>query len=157
MELRTSSHYRHLLWITVLVLLVSGTLLFAACGSTSNTNTGTTPTTTQQGSKPTATQQGPTPTSTAAGGGNTYQVTMVESSEKYAFSPATLTIPKGATVIWTNKSDARHTVTSDDNTFTGSSTLSESQTFQMVFATAGTFTYHCAVHSYMKATIIVTA
>jgi plastocyanin len=82
---------------------------------------------------------------------------MVENGGVYSFSPATLTITKGTTVTWTNKSDAPHTVTSDNNAFTGSGNLAENQTFQMTFTTAGTFTYHCAIHSYMKATITVTA
>jgi plastocyanin len=150
MGLRPFSRHHHLLWITVLVLLASGTLLLAACGGASDTGAST-PTATQQGSTPT--QPGSTPTLPASIGGNT--VTMVENGT-YAFSPAILTVPKGTTVTWTNKSDAPHTVTSDNNAFTGSSNLSENQTFQMTFTTAGTFTYHCAIHSYMKATIIVT-
>jgi plastocyanin len=135
MELRSFSRYRHLLWITALVLLASGTLLLAACGGGS-----TSPST-------------PTPTTSSAGN----NVSIVENAGVYSFNPATLTIPKGTTVTWTNKSDGSHTVTSDTNAFTASGTLKESQTFQTVFATAGTYTYHCAIHSYMKATIIVTS
>jgi plastocyanin len=148
MGLRSFSRYRHLLWIAALLLLASGTLLLAACGGTSDAGTST----------PTATtaQQEATPTPTAAsGGGNA--VSMVENGGVYAFSPATLTVPKGTTVIWTNKSDAPHTVTSDNGAFTESSNLSENQTFQTTFTTAGTYTYHCEIHPSMKATIIVTA
>jgi plastocyanin len=154
MKLRHFSHHRHLLSIAALILVASATLLLAACGSTSDTNTAT--------STPTATatqQQSSTPASTVSSGGNTVQVSIVENNGIYSFSPATLTIAKGTTVVWTNKSDAPHTVTSDtsDTQAFGSSTLSESKTFQTVFATAGTFTYHCEIHAYMKATIIVTA
>ena len=144
MGLRPFSRNRHLLWITALVLLVTGTILLAACSSTSSTSTST----------PTATTAQQTPTSTTSSGSNT--VSMVENNDVYAFNPATITITKGTTVTWTNTTDAPHTVTSDNNAFTGSSTLSQSQTFQMTFNTAGTFTYHCSIHSYMKATIIVT-
>jgi len=152
--------FSRLLWITVLVLLASGTLLLAACGDTSAANTSSsTPTATtaqQQGSTPTATQQqGSTPTTSS--GGTTVSVSMVENGGVYSFSPTTLTIAKGTTIIWTNKSDAPHTVTSDNNAFKGSDNLSESQTFKMTFTTAGTYTYHCAIHPYMKATITVTA
>lgn len=148
MGLRPFSRYRHLLWITALVLLASGTLLLAACGSTSSSSTSTPTATTESTPAPT---EGSTPTATA-----TNAVSMVENAGVYAFSPAIITIPKGTTVTWTNKSDASHTVTSDSGTFTGSSTLPENQTFQMTFNTAGTFTYHCEIHPYMKATIIVT-
>ena len=149
MGLRSFSRYRHLLWITALLLVASGTLLLAACGGTSTGPSTPTPTATQQ--------QGPTATSTTASGGNTFNVSMVENSGVYSFSPDTLTVPKGATVIWTNKSDATHTVSSDTNAFTASGNLSESKTFQTVFTTAGTYAYHCTIHSYMKATIIVTS
>lgn len=156
MGLRSFSRYRHLLWITTFVLVISGTLLLAACGNTSNP--GTTVSTTPTGSTPTTTpQQESTPSPTASSGGKTFQLSMVENNGTYAFDPATITVPKGSTVIWTNKSDAPHTVTSDTNAFTASGTVSASQTFQMVFTTAGTYTYHCSIHPYMKATITVTA
>jgi plastocyanin len=133
MGLRPFHRYRHLLWITVLVLVASGTLLLAACGeSSSNSNV----------------------TPTASSGGNTIQ--MVENGGVYSFSPTSLTVTKGTKVTWTNKSDAPHTVTSDDNTFTSSETLKENDTFEATFNTAGTFKYHCKFHSNMIATITVT-
>lgn len=73
------------------------------------------------------------------------------------FDPATLTIKKGMQVVWTNMSDAPHTVTSDNATFNTPSNLTEKQTFIFTFNTAGTFTYHCNIHPYMKATITVTS
>lgn len=85
------------------------------------------------------------------------QVKMVEQNDQYAFQPATLTIAKGTKVTWTNTSDAPHTVTSDSNAFTASSSLQQNQTFSMTFNTAGTYAYHCSIHPYMKATITVTS
>ena len=82
---------------------------------------------------------------------------MVEQNDQYAFQPATLTIAKGTKVTWTNTSDAPHTVTSDSNAFTASSSLQQNQTFSMTFNTAGTYAYHCSIHPYMKATITVTS
>jgi plastocyanin len=41
------------------------------------------------------------------------------------------------------------------NAFTASSDVEENQTYSLVFNTAGTYPYHCSIHSYMKATIIV--
>ncbi len=146
MGLHLFSRYRHLLSIAAFVILAGGVLLLAACGDTTSTNPSTPTATTSNASTPTAT--------TSTGGGN--QVSIVENNGVYSFSPATLTITKGTTVTWTNKSDAPHTVTSDNSAFTGSGNLSESQTFQMTFTTAGTYTYHCSIHSYMKATITVT-
>ena len=98
---------------------------------------------------------GPLPAPALAQG--TAAVSMVEDSpEHYAFSPGAVTVPMGATVTWTDKSDAPHTVTADAGAF-GSSKLNEDQTFRFTFNQAGTFAYHCSIHPYMHGTIVVTA
>lgn len=87
----------------------------------------------------------------------TAAVSMVEDSpEHYAFSPGSTTMPVGTTVTWTDRSDTAHTVTSDSGAF-GSSVLQPNQTFRFTFSKAGTFAYHCSIHSYMHGTIVVTA
>lgn len=73
----------------------------------------------------------------------------------FAFSPATLTINKGETVVWTNSDPMAHTVTSDSGSELSSGTLSKGQTYSHTFNDAGTYNYHCNFHSSMKATIIV--
>jgi plastocyanin len=97
------------------------------------------------------------PTATSQPSGTVVKVKIVEKNEKYMFDPATLTVKKGTQVVWTNMSDAPHTVTSDNGTFNTSSNLSQNQTFMFTFTTAGTFSYHCDIHPYMKATITVTS
>ena len=72
----------------------------------------------------------------------------------FSFSPATLTVKVGDTVAWTNKDPVAHTVTSDSGLF-NSGDLAPSATFSFTFSNAGTFTYHCAIHTYMKGTIVV--
>ena len=72
----------------------------------------------------------------------------------FAFAPASVTVAVGTTVTWTNIDSAGHTVTADDGSFK-SGTLGKGGTFSQTFATAGTFTYHCAFHSSMKASITV--
>ena len=37
--------------------------------------------------------------------------------DNFSFSPATITVPVGTTVRWTNRDDIPHTVVSDDKTF----------------------------------------
>ena len=128
-------------WVALSFATVA-TLILAACGGGGG---GTTP-------GPTATSQ-PTATATAT----VARVQIIEQNGMYAFSPATLMITKGTTVEWTNMSDAPHTVTSDTNAFSTTSNLSQNQSFMFTFNTAGTFAYHCNIHSYMKATITVTA
>ncbi len=73
----------------------------------------------------------------------------------FAFSPATLTIHVGDSVTWTNKDSASHTVTSNAGSELNSSTLGKDQSYSHTFNTAGTYAYHCAFHSGMKATVIV--
>ena len=74
----------------------------------------------------------------------------------FAFSPATITVPVGTKVTWTNKDPATHTVTSDTGAF-DSKNLTTGNTFSFTFSQAGSFAYHCAIHTRMTATIVVTA
>jgi plastocyanin len=71
----------------------------------------------------------------------------------FAFSPATLTIPVGSVVTWTNKDGIPHTVTSDTGAFNGS--VNAGTSFSFTFSQAGTFAYHCAIHPSMVAKVIV--
>ena len=88
--------------------------------------------------------------SPASGGGGGTAVTI----EDFSFSPATLEVPVGAIVDWSNQDSTAHTVTADDGSF-DSKSLASGQGFSWTFPTAGTFTYHCSIHSSMKATITV--
>ena len=69
-----------------------------------------------------------------------------------SFSPNTITVPIGATVVWTNDDTVAHTVKSD--TF-DSSTLNPGDGFDFVFANAGTYNYSCGIHPSMQGTVIV--
>lgn len=73
----------------------------------------------------------------------------------FAFSPATLTINVGESVTWTNNQNVPHTITSDSGTELSSSNLGNGQTYSHTFNAAGTYNYHCSIHSIMKGTIIV--
>ena len=137
------------LWAALSLALVA-TLTLVACGGTATTPTQP---------SPTAAQPSPTTAATATSqpSGTVANVKIVEKNDKYMFDPATLTIKTGTQVVWTNMSDAPHTVTSDNGTFNTSSNLSQNQTFMFTFTTAGTFSYPCNIHPYMKATITVTS
>jgi plastocyanin len=71
-----------------------------------------------------------------------------------AFSPAEITIKQGESVTWVNKDSVGHTVVG--TTFT-STLLDTGQSFTQVFASAGTFEYHCSVHPSMIGKVIVTS
>lgn len=70
------------------------------------------------------------------------------------FGPATIDVAVGTTVTWTNNDPFPHTVTADDGSF-GSDTLGSTAQFSHTFDVAGTFTYHCAIHSTMTGTVTV--
>lgn len=72
----------------------------------------------------------------------------------FAFSPSSLNVKAGTTVVWTNNDSMAHTVTADDKSFS-SGNLSKGQTYSYTFTTAGTYAYHCALHPGMTGTIVV--
>jgi plastocyanin len=71
-----------------------------------------------------------------------------------AFNPASITVTAGTTITWTNKDAVAHTVTSDSNAF-NSGTVASGATFSFTFATAGSYSYHCAIHPSMVASVTV--
>ncbi len=73
----------------------------------------------------------------------------------FAFAPASITVPLGTTVIWTNKDAAPHTIVSDSGNEIQSGTLNQGGTFAHLFEHPGTFGYHCSIHPSMKGTVIV--
>ena len=74
--------------------------------------------------------------------------------ENFQFSPATLTVPAGTTVTWTNQDGEEHTVTSSTRAFS-SAGLDTHETFSHRFDAPGTYAYFCALHPHMTAQIIV--
>jgi len=72
----------------------------------------------------------------------------------FAFSPNSITISPGDTVIWTNNDGTAHTVTGNNGSW-GSGDLANGQTYSHTFATAGDFSYHCSIHTYMTGVIHV--
>lgn len=62
-----------------------------------------------------------------------------------SFSPQTLTVNAGDTVVWTNNGNMAHTVTADNASFV-STTLQHGQTYSRVFTSAGSFPYYCQFH-----------
>lgn len=72
-----------------------------------------------------------------------------------AYNPATLTVPVGSTVTWTNDDTVPHTVTAKDRAALQSGTLDAGQTYRETFDDPGTFDYFCEFHANMKGSIIV--
>ena len=76
--------------------------------------------------------------------------------KNFAFQPATLTVHAGDQVTFVNDDDDAHTVTAVDRSF-GSPGLDTGDHWTYAFKRTGKFAYICALHPYMKGTIIVLA
>ena len=117
--------------------LVSAFIFTAtACGSSAGTGYG----------------GGGTPPASCAGSGAsaTIDATAGASASSFTFNPSTATITAGQKVCWVNNSIADHTVTSgpgttDDGRFTSGSLL-KGTTVVVIFATAGSYPFHCSIH-----------
>jgi plastocyanin len=143
-----SSRFR--IGLTALFLaLLAGSLSAMACGSSSKSATPTPGMTMAPAATATKAAGTAAPTSTPGATGGTSATI-----KDFEFAPATITIKVGDTVTWTNNGPSLHTVTADDGSF-DSGSLSAGKTFSHTFQTAGTFTYHCSIHPFMTATVIV--
>lgn len=61
------------------------------------------------------------------------------------FGPNKITVPVGATVVWTHKGQRPHTVTADDGSF-DSGKIDGGGTFEQTFDKPGTYPYYCTFH-----------
>src|SRR5262245_8751235 len=73
--------------------------------------------------------------------------------DNFSFSPATLTVPVGTSVTWTNRDDIPHTVVSDDKSIK-SKTLDTDEKFTFTFSKPGTYSYFCSLHPKMKGAVV---
>jgi plastocyanin len=74
--------------------------------------------------------------------------------DNFSFTPATITIPVGGEVRWTNRDDIPHTVVADDKSFK-SKALDTDEEFAYTFSKPGTYKYFCSLHPKMTATVVV--
>jgi plastocyanin len=74
--------------------------------------------------------------------------------DNFSFSPATITVPVGTTVRWTNHDDIPHTVVSEDKAFK-SKVLDSDGDFTYTFTKAGTYSYFCSIHPKMVGKVVV--
>lgn len=129
-------------------LLLPFLLLFLlnACGSTSTHSAVPASTATSH------VHSTPTQTPTAL-----VHVNIVSKGSMYAFDPSHVMVKIGTQVVWTNRTNAPHTVSSDSGIFNSPNTLETGQSYSFTFAKAGNYSYYCNFHLYMKAIITVTS
>jgi plastocyanin len=73
----------------------------------------------------------------------------------YAYSKEKVTVKVGTRIVWTNRDDMRHDVTRDGKAGPKSKLLDQGKRYTWTATKAGTFTYHCSPHPFMKGTIVV--
>lgn len=75
----------------------------------------------------------------------------------FAFSPATVEIPVGGTVVWRFEGAIPHTSTSGAGSALSwdSGVRSTGQSFSMQFNTAGSYPYVCTLHPSMQGRVVV--
>jgi len=74
--------------------------------------------------------------------------------DNFRFSPPALTVPVGASVVWTNQDDVPHTIVSTEKRFT-SAPLDTGEKFTFRFTEAGVYPYYCSVHPMMTGKVTV--
>jgi plastocyanin len=74
---------------------------------------------------------------------------------EWMFEPASVTIPVGTTVKWTNATDIGHTIQSGDINFEDSGLVPSGGSFTETFDRPGTYFYTCGPHPWMTGTITV--
>jgi plastocyanin len=74
--------------------------------------------------------------------------------DNFHYTPATLVVAPGTTVVWKNDDDSPHSVREKDGKFK-SAALDTDDTFSQTFATPGEYQYFCSIHPYMTGKIVV--
>lgn len=80
--------------------------------------------------------------------------TVTVNIQSFKFNPTPITIDMGDSVTWINKDTAPHTSTADNGEWS-SGNLTLNGSFTRMFKTAGTFNYHCNIHTSMLGSVIV--
>jgi plastocyanin len=86
--------------------------------------------------------------STAAG-------TVAVTIKDLAFAPSDIAAKVGDVVAFTNEDSANHTATLDEGDC-GTESLANGASEGLTFSAAGTYPFHCSIHSTMTGTITVT-
>ena len=118
------------------ILMVGFTLSAIGCGGGGGTD---------------STANGAASTQAAESSGKAVAVTISD----YEYDPATITVPSGTVVTFTNRDSTPHTATSKESGAFESGSIDTGESGEVKLEEAGTFAYYCAFHPFMKGTIEV--
>ncbi len=133
-------HWRLLKYTLGTIAAVAVTLTLACSSNNSN---------------PSPTTPSPTPTPGPSGAADV-TLNIVGLAGSNSFSPNPGTIRVGQTLAWKNTDQITHTATGDAGGFNTGNVASGATSAPITMSTAGTFTYHCAIHPSMTGTLTVT-
>src|SRR6185295_3575033 len=74
--------------------------------------------------------------------------------DNFSFAPASVAVPVGTTITWTNRDDVPHNVVSTQQRFK-SPVLDTDERFSYRFEAPGTYPYFCSIHPMMTGRIVV--
>jgi plastocyanin len=73
----------------------------------------------------------------------------------YTYEPATITIPAGSTITFSNEDSTPHTATSKKSGAFETGSIDTGKSAKLILDQPGTYAYFCAFHPFMKGTIEV--
>jgi YVTN family beta-propeller protein len=73
---------------------------------------------------------------------------------KFAFAPASITVKPGQAITFTNNDPVAHTSTSSTGAW-DSGDIAPGGSFTTTLQQPGTYAYHCSIHPFMQATVVV--
>jgi plastocyanin len=133
---------------------LTAVLSLAACAGATSTGTGGASSPSAAGSAPAASTDGGTGAGACAP--STEPGTVQAAMAGTAFDPSTIQAKVGDVIAWTNNDSIGHTATLDDDPACTTATLAGGETGALKFSAAGTYPFHCKIHSNMTGTIEVT-
>jgi plastocyanin len=77
------------------------------------------------------------------------------SIQNFSFKPAHITIKRGMKVRWINKDSTAHTATANNGRSFDSGRLGPGQRYTHTFKSVGKKSYHCKIHTDMRASVVV--
>lgn len=92
----------------------------------------------------------PAPTRAATPSAQRVEVSIIN----FAFQPANITTGRGSTIVWRNKDQVVHTVTTVDGSF-DSGEIAPGDSFEQRFDKTKVYTYSCTFHPQMRGTITI--
>jgi plastocyanin len=131
-------------------LAVGAVLLLAACSSGGGSPAPSTAPTAEESTAASAPAVGGGASCNQAAGAGQVAVTIKD----FAFGPADIRAKIGDIISFANQDSAPHTATLDDGSCS-TGTISLGASDGLTFTAAGTYPFHCKIHSQMKGTITI--